>query len=195
MTILYKFTSNGWSRRDTRWEVGKTHRKERQCEDPQLCSSDVFHAYDDLNFGLVINPTHNTISEEHLVIFECEGEIVVRDWSKVGVFEITALRVMELPAWYADKTTRKRVLLALSDIIENTVPDVVFWSIHSDLEYARQEWDTPENTQEAINALELRFIQDSIAEHIDYNRYSVKNILPELIEKAIAKVMEGENNV
>jgi hypothetical protein len=98
---LYKLTTQGGYTRkgesnETEWKKGFTLTKE-SCDNPRLCSSDVIHAYTNCNFAFLMNPIHANLSNPQL--WEAEGEVVVKDWDKVGVFSLTLVNKMDNPAW------------------------------------------------------------------------------------------------
>ena len=104
---LYKLTDENYeTQNDTKWEIGKTNSLPR-CEKPEL-SENVFHAYKNLNLGLLLNPIHARFKK--LKILLCEGEINAEDWDEVGAFELTPIEEVEIPGWYQNRETRKKVL-------------------------------------------------------------------------------------
>ncbi len=99
--MLFKLTDqNGYTRRgesgETQWKEGFTLTVP-SCDNPKLCSSDVIHAYTNPNLAFILNPNHANIKDPQL--WEAEGEIVVRDWEKVGCFSLTTTRQQDTPAW------------------------------------------------------------------------------------------------
>ncbi len=107
---LYKLTEsdNTTYNGAMEWEIGKTNFV-KECKNPQLCSSDVIHAYENLNLALILNPVHADISNFN--IYACEGNIAVKDYGKCGVFALTPTKKIKTPQWYEDKKTRKKVLV------------------------------------------------------------------------------------
>jgi len=104
---LYKLTDqNHETKGRTKWGSGVTH-KVKSCKHPSLCSKDVLHAYKSKELALLLNPIHANVSDP--VIWEATGNVAVEDWGKIGVFELTTTRMMQLPKWYRDTNTRKRV--------------------------------------------------------------------------------------
>jgi len=100
---LYKLTTKEHTTHgDMLWKVGKTN-KVKRCDNPQLCSPQVIHAYKNKNLALLLNPIHADIDEP--VLWECAGKIVVEDYGKVGVFSLKANKILTLPKWY---TSEKR---------------------------------------------------------------------------------------
>ena len=51
---LYKLIKQDWTTYNgsMEWEIGKTN-KVKKCKNPQLCTSDIIHAYKNLNLGLL----------------------------------------------------------------------------------------------------------------------------------------------
>ena len=90
------------------WEIGRTNSVPKTVN-PQLCSSDVIHCYKNLNLGLLLNPIHANIKNP--IILECTGEIVVEDYGKQGVFQLTPIKEIRTPAWV--KNNNVRVLFAI----------------------------------------------------------------------------------
>lgn len=98
---LYKLTDqDGYTRRresgETKWMKKFTLTK-KPCKDPQLCSSDVIHAYTNANLGFLLNPLHANLKTPQ--IWEALGEIVVKDWGKVGCFSLTTTKKLKTPDW------------------------------------------------------------------------------------------------
>ena len=101
---LFKLTS---SKGYTRWgESGETKWKKGftltipSCNNPQLCSSDIIHAYTNANLAYLLNPNHANLKDPQL--WEAEGEVVVKDWGKVGCFSLTTNKKLPTPAWVKD---------------------------------------------------------------------------------------------
>jgi len=109
---LYKLMRpNHTTRKWQKWELG-VHVEKAPCDDPQLCSSDVLHAYINLNLAFLLTYLHNT--GDYTVAVECEGDVVVSDWAKVGCFAITPVRWIEKPAWVGSEyDTQVRVAFAM----------------------------------------------------------------------------------
>lgn len=96
--ILYKLTTKDYKTRDnTVWSIGAVLEKPIK-DRPELCSSDVFHVYKSIPLALLLNPVHACIDIPR--ILECEGDICVASWDKVGVFKLKVLRELPLPEWY-----------------------------------------------------------------------------------------------
>ena len=105
---LYKITEQDHTtyEHSTKWGVGVAHKK-RACKNPSLCSSDVLHAYKSKELALLLNPAHANVRNP--VLWDAAGRVVVSDYGKVGVFELTTTKEIRLPEWYTDKAQLKRV--------------------------------------------------------------------------------------
>jgi hypothetical protein len=109
---LYKLTDReGNTQGNTHWDVGVTHRNTK-CDNPHLCSQDVFHAYTNLNLAFLLNPNNANI--ENPLVWECKGAVVVKDYGKVGCFALTITRKLRTPKWVkSDKAQRVQVAFAI----------------------------------------------------------------------------------
>ena len=107
---LYKLTEQDGTtyHKSMSWKVGKTNRV-KKCNNPELCSGDVIHAYKNKNLALLLNPNHANIKNP--LVFECSGKVVVDDWEKCGVFSLKCEKKMRLPKWYTDENQHKRVMV------------------------------------------------------------------------------------
>jgi hypothetical protein len=110
---LYKLTEQDYTTYNgvMKWGEGITN-KVRPCENPSMCSSDVIHAYTDLNLALLLNPIHANITNP--IIFESSGKIIVKDWDKCGVFKLTTKKEIDAPEWYkSDKKNDVIIIFAI----------------------------------------------------------------------------------
>jgi len=109
---LYKLTDKyGNTKCNTRWDVGVVHRRNK-CKNPRLCSSDIFHAYTNINLAFLLNPIHAEINNP--VVWECEGTPVVEDWGKVGCFRLKVIQKLDDPIWInSDKEKHVQVTFAV----------------------------------------------------------------------------------
>jgi len=110
---LYKLVEQDYTtfNGSMKWEIGKTN-KVKKCKKPTLCSSSVIHAYKDKNLALIMNPIHAKI--ENPIMLECEGEIVVEDWDKCGIFKLTPIKKLRHPRWYnGDKKNDVLIMFAV----------------------------------------------------------------------------------
>src|SRR3972149_3249413 len=108
---LFKLTDQqGYTQKElfgeTKWREGFTLSLP-PVEDPQLCTAQVIHAYKNLNLGLLLNPAQANI--QNPLIWECEGNVCIEDWGKVGVFSLTTIQKVEPPKWFLSNTEKKRV--------------------------------------------------------------------------------------
>src|SRR3990167_5335876 len=108
---LYKLTDQqGFTQKgligETKWEEGFTLSL-LPTKNPQLCTPQVIHAYKNLNLGLLLNPAQANI--QNPLIWECEGNVCIEDWGKVGVFSLTTIQKVEPPKWFLSNTEKKRV--------------------------------------------------------------------------------------
>jgi hypothetical protein len=83
--------------------VGKIHQKEHK-PNPELCSSDVFHAYENQNLAFLMNLGHANFRNPRL--FEIDGDICVSDGLKVGSFQQEVIKELEIPAWVGSKNDK-----------------------------------------------------------------------------------------
>jgi hypothetical protein len=119
MTTLFKLTNqSGDTQNATHWGVGVTHKTEK-CENPQLCSKDVFHAYTNKNLAFLLNPTGANINDP--LVWECEGEIAVKDYGKVGCFSLTITKKLKPPKWTKDDKSTHLVRVAFAILCAESV--------------------------------------------------------------------------
>ena len=115
---LYKLTDeNNKTHGGMSWKIGKTN-KVKKCGNPQLCTENVIHAYRDINLALIFNPRHANIDKPN--IYECEGKIVVEDYGKCGVFNLTPIKKLRYPKWYSSEK-RKDVLIQFAILCAESV--------------------------------------------------------------------------
>lgn len=121
--IVYKLTDqDGYTRRgmtgQTPWYPGIRNVKYSFPDDPRLCTSDVYHAYGDINLAIVCNCIHADIKKFRL--WECKTDkIVCSDDTKVGVFDLEVVRELGIPSWYLydlDKFLLKFLSLMVKEI-------------------------------------------------------------------------------
>ena len=95
---LFKITEQDGTtyNHSTLWGAGVTHSIKPK-GNPQLCSSDVLHAYSNLNLAILLNPIHANISNP--LIWEASGEVAVKDFGKVGCFSLTTNKLIKPPKW------------------------------------------------------------------------------------------------
>ena len=109
---LYKLTNQASTTYNhTMWGAGVTHSKP-VISNPELCSSEVLHAYSNKNIAYILNPIHADISNP--VLWEAKGEVVVKDFGKVGCFELTTVKQLEPPIWVGStKENQVRIMFAI----------------------------------------------------------------------------------
>jgi hypothetical protein len=104
---LYKLTDqNQETQGGTKWGAGVTHRH-KICDDPKLCSGDVFHAYRNVNLAFLLNPNHANIKKP--ILWECKGKVVVSDYGKVGCFSLKVTKRLPAPAWWVNSKNKNLV--------------------------------------------------------------------------------------
>lgn len=94
---LYKLTRrNGETRRNTKWGPGVTNSVSDHAFllSPQLCSYTVIHAYLHPLQMLIYRGRHGFFGSLHL--WEAEGEVVVHDYTKVGVRSLTTVKKISM---------------------------------------------------------------------------------------------------
>ena len=137
---LYKLTDKDLQTRSNfQWQLNKKEVKPK-IKNPQLCSSDVFHAYKDLNLAFLLNPIHANFTEPK--IFECSGRVVCQDFGKVGVFNLTLKKEIQPPEWVGSEYEQKvRLYFALL-------------SAKAVLKYYEKEYPNDKRVREVIKACE-----------------------------------------
>jgi len=110
---LYKLTKQDGTTHDgyKYGIIGKIHKKEEK-HNPRLCSSDVFHAYKNINLAFLLNSNHANINNP--VLWEIEGDICCEDFGKVGSFQQKVIGKINYPKWVnSDRDNKVRVLFAI----------------------------------------------------------------------------------
>lgn len=98
---LYKLTdSAGYTRREKynecQWGEGVSHSADSR-EKATLCGPGVIHAYTSPLLAILLNPIHANLDKSLLLLWEAEGDVVARDWDKVGVLTLTTLKQISAP--------------------------------------------------------------------------------------------------
>lgn len=107
MATLIKLTkTDGTTKGGYHWDVGTTHSLPA-VDNPQLCSRDVFHAYESVEVAAFLRYLHNYAGD--VLAWVVEGDVVVKDAAKVGVFSLTVTGQAELPR----PTLKQTVLFGL----------------------------------------------------------------------------------
>ena len=110
--MLYKLTDqNMQTYGGFQWELGVTYALPEK-QEPELCSTGVFHVYENLNLAFLLNPIHAGFVNPR--VFSANGEIVVSDWGKAGVFELTLAKELDVPSWVgSDIDTDVRIMFGI----------------------------------------------------------------------------------
>jgi len=117
---LYKLTNQeNETKHNTKWGVNITQAipKEAQCK--ALCSYGILHAYKSIELGLLLNPAHADIEDPK--IWEAKGTVVVKDYGKVGCFELTTVKEIPVPNWYTDEKLLKKIQLQFAILCAESV--------------------------------------------------------------------------
>jgi hypothetical protein len=105
---LYKLTNkNGQTKGGMQWGEGVRHTLPARIA-YQLCSPDVLHAYRSLTLTVLMDSAHAQYLPEGK-LWECEGDVVIDDGTKVGCISLTTVREVEAPAI----TTEQRITFAI----------------------------------------------------------------------------------
>lgn len=92
---LYKLTNqDSYTRNKIHWEIGVT--VSVTIEGSTLCTSQVIHAYTSPLLAELLNPLHANLKDDK-ILYECEGDIVVSDHTKVGVKSLTPIKRINIP--------------------------------------------------------------------------------------------------
>ena len=156
---LYKLTrknnTSGEGKSSLKWGTNITH-KLKSIDTPKLCSSDVIHAYKNKYLALFLNPIH--ASYKSPIVWEAEGEIIVGDWGKVGVFELTTFKKREI-------NIPKKARIHFAVLCAKQV-----------LPIFEKKYPKNNRPRKAIEAVE-KYLKDSTyaAAHAAYNAYSAAN--------------------
>ena len=106
MKLIKLTKTDGTTKGGYHWAVGTTHSLPAK-DNPQLCSRDVFHAYESAEVAAFLRHIHDYNGD--VLAWEAEGDVVVRDATKVGVFSLTITGQAELP----QPTLKQTVLFGL----------------------------------------------------------------------------------
>ena len=128
---LIKLTNDGKTKNNTKWEIGKTVSISNGKRKPKLCLDGVLHAYESIEQALVTKINHGYESDNQLKIFEVEGDIELKEYDKVGSYELTPIKEVALPDWYLNEGLRKKIFvrfacycaLEVIDIFEEKYPN------------------------------------------------------------------------
>jgi len=148
---LYKLTNQeGLTHGETQWAENITHSIE-PCDDPELCTDKVIHAYRNINLGLLLNPIYGDIQDP--IIWEAEGDICIEDYGKVGCFQLTTIRKLETPEWYAEEISRSKTQIQFAILCAEKV-------LHIYEEKYPQDNRPRKAIEAAKNCLNTRFSSD-----------------------------------
>jgi hypothetical protein len=114
--MLYKLTTpKGLTTNETVWGANITHTASGAGR--ELCTADVIHAYTSPLLAMLLNPIHANICEP--LLWEAEGEIVVKDWGNVGCKTLTTLRRIDPPV-FSDTQRAAFAILAAKEVCKDT---------------------------------------------------------------------------
>lgn len=100
---LYKLTKqDGTTHNGYKYGIIDREHVKPPKDNPQLCASDVFHAYKNANLAFLLNPIHANIS--HPILWEIEGDIVCECYGKVGSFNQKVIKKLNPPTWIGNKS-------------------------------------------------------------------------------------------
>ncbi len=117
---LFKLTnSKNQTTMNTQWGENITHSVSMKKRGKLLCSSEVIHAYKNPNLALLLNSIHGDYQPCNL--WEAKGRVMVEDWGKAGCWKLTTLKQLDLPDWYANERTRRRVQIRFAIICAEKV--------------------------------------------------------------------------
>ncbi len=113
MTTVYKLTTlTRVTRVDTLWGEGITHtlpiRKKYG-----LGSRDVLHAYVSPELAVLLNPIHAAFLDDAL-LWECDGDVVINDGTRIGCISITTHRIISKPAITLEQRVKFAIRCAMS---------------------------------------------------------------------------------
>ena len=108
MTKLYKLaTLDSKTYNQTQWGESITHTTPIR-DTYSLCSSEVLHAYVSPEMAVLMDPVQAALLPS-AILWECEGDVVIDDGTKVGCTSLTTLRQVSLPVI----TLEQRVTFAI----------------------------------------------------------------------------------
>ena len=111
MTTCYKLTNNVHkTQNNTSWEEGITHELPVK-EKYTICSGDVFHAYPSPELAALMDIVHGKYLPNG-ILWECIGEEVVADGTKIGCRVLTTLAQIRVPLYTPNQRTAFGILCA-----------------------------------------------------------------------------------
>ena len=101
MRLIKLTDKNGFTRNNTKWGNNVTHFVSKPCNNPQLCTKDVIHAYRDVFDALLYNKQDADFRDPKYYI--AKGKVVVKDDHKVGCYQLTTIKEIQIPKWSLKK--------------------------------------------------------------------------------------------
>jgi len=158
---LYKLTDEkGQTKNETQWGEGVTHSIPFSKREVKMCSDGVLHGYKNLDLGLLMNPVHACISHEKIRIFIANGEIEIDDEIKVGCYEMTTEKEIEVPPWFKNEKIRLMVQLQFAILCADLI-----------LHISEKKYSIDSAPKEAIK------ISKKILEKLKNNSYISTNLI------------------
>ena len=113
--ILFKLTNrsnfSGFNNNLVHWGENVTHEVYERRDGPLLlCTDDVIHAYMHPIQALVFDMYHRGFIGYNGKLWVAKGNIVIQDYEKCGVFELTTIKQIPIP-----KLTKNDIKLILGD--------------------------------------------------------------------------------
>ncbi len=116
--LLYKLTDkNGKTRageeNECQWGENITHKVKGN--GTELCSDGFIHAYEDLLMAVFHDPIGgNYLSETDAQLWEAQGEVVIKDWGKVGCKNLTTIKRIPIPTLKTEQRVKVAIKCALA---------------------------------------------------------------------------------
>mgnify|MGYP001597704438 FL=1 len=110
--IKYKLTAQDMTTytKSCKWKIGKEKTKLNQKTQFRLCSSDVFHFYDNPELAVLLNSIHANIQKPKLFKVSCNE--VIHDGLKGGATNMTLLKELPLPVFTLNQKVYFGILCA-----------------------------------------------------------------------------------
>lgn len=156
---------------ETGWEIGVKKAK-TPVPHPELCSSDVFHAFPTANVAAL--RAVYSIPWNGYRWFETEGEVAIADHEKVGCFSMTLIKEVPAPWWYHNKDSESLVREALSmHFGRRIIEDEVFneqWHLYK-TNYPAFREQIKQVARAAANKLNNRQVYSALFNAAEYKYY------------------------
>ena len=111
MTTCYKLTNNVHkTQNNTSWGENVTHKLPEK-KKYTICSGDVFHAYPSPELAALMDVIHGGYLPDG-ILWECEGEKVVADGTKIGCRVLTTLKQIRVPLYTPNQRIAFGILCA-----------------------------------------------------------------------------------